>query len=238
MTEPFDRLLAVQGRDTAIDQLRHRARSLPERDALRDVSARLKERESALGGVAEQVEELAARQRLLEEQIGATRDRRHELERRMRTGTGYSTRDLQAMDHEINQLADRQAGLEDDELALLEEEEPLDSVLAEQTSTVDGLVQEGARLEAAIAENEAAIAAEIETQQSARAELAAGLPADLLARYEALRERMGGVGAAALVGNRCDGCHLELPAVDLDRIRRLPADEVVLCPECDRILVR
>jgi hypothetical protein len=238
LTEPFDRLLAVQGRDTAIDQLRHRARSLPEREALRDVSVRLKERESALGGVAEQVEELAARARLLEEQIGATRDRRHELESRMRTGTGYSTRDLQAMDHEINQLADRQAGLEDDELALLEEEEPLDSVLAEQASTVDGLVQEGARLEAAIAENEAAIAADIETQQSTRAELAAGLPADLLARYEALRESKGGVGAAALVGNRCDGCHLALPAVDLDRIRRLPADEVVLCPECDRILVR
>jgi predicted nucleic acid-binding Zn-ribbon protein len=238
LTEPFDRLLALQGRDTAIDQLRHRARSLPEREALRDVSARLKERESALGGVAEQVEELAARQRLLEEQIGATRDRRHELERRMRTGTGYSTRDLQAMDHEINQLADRQAGLEDDELALLEEEEPLDSVLAEQASSVDGLVQERARLEVAIAESEAAIAAEIETQQSARAELAAGLPVDLLTRYETLRERKGGVGAAALVGNRCDGCHLELPAVDLDRIRRLPADEVVLCPECDRILVR
>jgi hypothetical protein len=238
LTEPFDRLLALQGRDTAIDQLRHRARSLPEREALRDVSARLKERESALGGVAEQVEELAARQRLLEEQIGATRDRRHELERRMRTGTGYSTRDLQAMDHEINQLADRQAGLEDDELALLEEEEPLDSVLAEQASSVDGLVQERARLEVAIAESEAAIAAEIETQQSARAELAAGLPVDLLTRYETLRERKGGVGAAALVGNRCDGCHLELPAVDLDRIRRLPPDEVVLCPECDRILVR
>ncbi len=26
LTEPFDRLLAVQGRDTTIDQLRHRAR--------------------------------------------------------------------------------------------------------------------------------------------------------------------------------------------------------------------
>ncbi len=238
MTELFDRLLALQGRDTAIDQLRHRARSLPEREALRAVSTRLAERESALGGVAEQVDELAARQRLLEEQIGAARDRRHELERRMRTGTGYSTRDLQAMDHEINQLADRQAGLEEEELALLEEEEPLDAALDEQRSTVDGLVREGARLEAAIAENEAAIAAEIETQQSARTELVDGLPSDLLSRYEALRERKGGIGAAALVGNRCGGCHLELPAVDLDRIRRLPADEVVLCPECDRILVR
>jgi uncharacterized protein len=238
LTEPFDRLLALQGRDTAIDQLRHRARAMPERGALRDVSGRLAERESALGAVAEQVEDLAARQRTLEERITATRDRRHELERRMRTGTGYSTRDLQAMDHEINQLAERQAELEEAELTLLEEEEPLDEILAEQRSAVDSLVQEAARLESTIADNESAIGTDIEVQQSARAELAAGLPAELLSRYEVLRERKGGVGAAALVGSRCDGCHLELPAVDLDRIRRLPPDDVVICPECDRILVR
>jgi uncharacterized protein len=238
VTEPFDRLLALQGHDTGIDQRRHRIRSLPERELLRDVSARLAECESALVSVTAQVDELTGRQRLLEEQIGAARERRHELERRMRTGTGYSTRDLQAMDHEINQLTERQGVLEEQELELLAEEEPLDSVLAEQRANVDGLVQEAARLEAAIAETEAVIREEIDAEQAARAELAAGLPADLLARYEGLRERKGGVGAAGLMGNRCDGCHLVLPAVDLDRIRRLPADEVVLCPECDRILVR
>ncbi|MBV8462123.1 MAG: hypothetical protein JO368_02430, partial [Acidimicrobiales bacterium] len=37
---------------------------------------------------------------------------------------------------------------------------------------------------------------------------------------------------------RCDACHLTLPAVDLDRIRHLPPEEVATCPECDRILVR
>jgi predicted nucleic acid-binding Zn-ribbon protein len=48
---------------------------------------------------------------------------------------------------------------------------------------------------------------------------------------------MGGVGAARLVGDHCDGCHLVLSSVEIERIRRLPPDELTTCPECDRILV-
>ena len=31
-----------------------------------------------------------------------------------------------------------------------------------------------------------------------------------------LRAHLGGVGAARLVGDRCDGCHLTLPSVELE----------------------
>jgi predicted nucleic acid-binding Zn-ribbon protein len=238
MTEPFDTLLALQGRDTAVDQLRHRAASLPERAALADVTARATGLEAALAELTPRIEELAGRQQSIEEQIAGAAGRRHELESRMRTGTGYSTRDLQAMDHEVSSLAGHQRHLEEQELGLLEEQEPLDNEAAEYRGALDGLVAEAARLEAAIAEAETAIAADIETEQAARAQLAVGIPPDLLARYEAVRAKRGGVGAAALVGDRCDGCHLVLPAVDVDRIRHLSPDELAVCPECDRILVR
>jgi predicted nucleic acid-binding Zn-ribbon protein len=45
------------------------------------------------------------------------------------------------------------------------------------------------------------------------------------------------VAVARLVGNHCDGCHLTLPAMELDRIRHLPEDELVTCEQCGRILV-
>src|SRR5579875_2193893 len=70
-----------------------------------------------------------------------------------------------------------------------------------------------------------------------RAEAASAVPSGLLEPYERLRSRLDGVGAARLVGNRCDGCHLTLPAVELDRIRRLPDGEVYTCDQCSRILV-
>ena len=77
----------------------------------------------------------------------------------------------------------------------------------------------------------------IAAEEAARAELAAGLPADLADRYEVLRSHLGGVGAARLVGDRCDGCHLTLSSVEVERIRHLPPEEFATCPQCDRILV-
>ena len=76
------------------------------------------------------MDDLTDRQRRLEEQIAAAATRRHEIEQRMQTGEVSASRDLQAMDQEVHQLASRQAQFEEDEIALLEEEEPLDSALA------------------------------------------------------------------------------------------------------------
>ena len=46
-----------------------------------------------------------------------------------------------------------------------------------------------------------------------------------------------GTGAARLIKNRCDGCHLELSSVEVERIRALPPGEVATCEQCGRILV-
>ena len=94
----------------------------------------MRERQAALAtAVAEvqaRVDELAGRQAELEERIAASAARRHALEERMRSGAVTASKDLQAMDHEVGQLAERQRGLEDEELVLMEEQEPLDAELA------------------------------------------------------------------------------------------------------------
>src|SRR5207245_1584512 len=80
--------------------------------------------------------------------------------------------------------------------------------------------------------------AEAEKAAQQRAELGAGIPAELLALYEKIRAASAGVGAAALHRGRCEGCHLQLNTTDLNRLRDAPADEVVRCEECRRVLVR
>jgi predicted nucleic acid-binding Zn-ribbon protein len=91
-----------------------------------------------------------------------------------------------------------------------------------------------ARREAAESKRDAAladIAKEQEFKASGRRPLVADLPADLIALYEK-------VGAAALRHGRCQGCRIELFGADLARVRSAPADEVLRCEECRRILVR
>ena len=70
-----------------------------------------------------------------------------------------------------------------------------------------------------------------------RAEAAAPIPPELLATYDRLRARLDGVAVARLVGNHCDGCHLTLPAMELDRIRHLARARWSTCEQCGRILV-
>ncbi|MGA2838066.1 MAG: C4-type zinc ribbon domain-containing protein [Acidimicrobiales bacterium] len=237
MAEPYDTLLRVQEFDTALDQLRHRIEAMPERAALADVRARRSALVPAMAEVQDQVDDLAGRQASLEERIAASAARRRDLEERMRSGAVSAARDLQAMDHEVGQLAERQHSLEDEEILLMEEEEPLDVALAEQQEQSRALEDEARRLTAVVAETEVEIRAAIAEVEAERAECATGLPADLAERYERLRSHLGGVGAARLVGDRCDGCHLTLPSVEVERIHQLTADEFATCPQCDRILV-
>lgn len=237
MAEPFDTLMQVQQHDTSLDQLRHRVNTLPERAELAEVERRRSALGEAIAGVEAQVDDLTGRQRLLEEQIAAAARRRHEIEQRMRSGEVSASRDLQAMDQEVQHLAERQSRFEEEELALLEEEEPMDTLLAEHRRATTALDADVDRLMAAVATAGAEIAIAIEAEEALRAERAAGLPDELAQRYELLRSRLGGVGAARLVGDRCDGCHLTLPSVEVERIRHLPPEEFATCDQCDRILV-
>jgi hypothetical protein len=74
--------------------------------------------------------------------------------------------------------------------------------------------------------------------QGERTRVVADIPADLLALYDKIRADHGGLGAAPLHRGRCQGCQLTLTPADLGRIRTEPADAVVRCEECRRILVR
>ena len=236
MAEPYDTLLQVQEHDTVLDQLRHRIEAMPERAELADVRARQSALVAATAQIQIQVDALTVRQRELEQQIAASAKRRHDIEERMRTGGVTAARDLQAMDHEVGQLVERQRTLEDDELLLMEEEEPLDLALVANAATATGLEAEVARLVATVAANEVELRAAMAETEIARADRASGLPEELAERYERLRSHLGGVGAARLVGERCDGCHLTLSSVEVERLHQLPADTFASCPQCDRLL--
>jgi len=157
---------------------------------------------------------------------------------RMDKGLVTNPKDLERMQHELVSLERRINSLEDDELEVMERleeaQKSLESLTA-QLATADArlveLATERDKKLAVIDEEAARISRE-------RAPAVDGLPADLLALYDRLREQKGGVGAAALRRRRCEGCSLELTASDLGQIAKAPSDEVLRCEECNRILVR
>jgi hypothetical protein len=166
------------------------------------------------------------------------RDKAAQTDKKLYSGTVNVPRELTALQEEMEALSRRQRQLEDQELELMEQAEPIDADLVTFAADRAKLDEQAIGLLARIAEDEVTIDAELADVEAKRADAVAGIPAELLAEYESLRHALGGIGVARLTGNRCEGCHLTLSAVDVDRIRRAPDDELPHCTECNRLLVR
>lgn len=234
----FDALLVIQDHDTAADRLRHQRASLPERAALAAAEARQAELDTTLAEVEGRQQELARRQRGLEDEVAALTDKIADVERRLYGGSVSAPRELQALQADQESLARHRSELEDEVLDLMETREPIDAEVARLQAERAGIDAEADQLRAAIGAAEAVIDAELAGEEEHRAAAAADLPEELLDRYEGLRTRLGGVGAARLTGGSCTGCHLTLSATQVDHIKHTAPDELVLCENCGRILVR
>ena len=234
----FHDLLRVQEHDTAADRLRHRRDHLPELAELQAAEDELARLEATLADVDARGADAARTQRRLEGELALLESKITELDAKLYSGVISATRELQAMQSEVATLRERRAGVEDEVLDAMGEREVLDEQLGELRNRRDSLDSEGSRLRAAVAEGQAQLDRELAGELTARGEAAAVIPADVTALYEQLRAHLGGVAAAPLVNGRCGGCHLALPATEIDRLRKEPPDALVRCEQCERILVR
>ena len=235
--ESFARLLVVQDLDTLITQLAHRREMLAERSGLTALEAELVTLAGQKATLSAQRAALTATQKDLEAQIATINERSSGIETRMYAARGSSTRDLQAMDEEVRHLNQRRSELEDEELVAMVDQEPIDAALTALAGRTAPVEQKVDVLRGEVAQGQSEIDAELATATASRATEAAQLPPALAERYEALRTRLKGTGAARLVGHRCDGCHLELSAGEVERIWATTPDSVVTCDQCGRILV-
>jgi predicted nucleic acid-binding Zn-ribbon protein len=166
------------------------------------------------------------------------RSRRERDQGLIDAGAVANPKDIERMLHELESLQRRIGDLEDAELEVMERLEATQQALDAHTRQLDELDEEASRLEAARAGRAGELDNELGQVAAERKLTAEGVPDDLLALYEKLREQKGGVGAAALRARQCEGCRLTLDASILGDIARRPTDDVVRCEECGRILVR
>ena len=230
-------LLVVQEHDSAADRLRHRRETLPEQARLSEVEQAIAALEASAADVGERRDDVVRRQQRHEDELASVEGKIGEVDRRLYSGAVAAPRELQALQADVASLKRHRSDIEDRVLEAMQDREPLDSEVAKLQAERVTLENEAEQLRQAIAAQTQEIDADLATELEARAAAAAGVPEDLLSQYERLRTKQGGIGAARLVNGRCTGCHLTLPATELDRIRREAPDTVVLCDQCGRILV-
>lgn len=234
----IDDLLTLQNHDSAVDRLRHRKATLPERAELEARRVAHSELEARRAEVAQRRDVELREERRLDDEVRTLEAKAKAVDTKMYSGTVSSPKELQSMQADIDQLRRHAGELEDQELEVLVRREILDSEVAELEAAQAAIAAEVERLVAAIAAQEQEIDAELATEEAARAALAPNIPEATLRLYEQIRVGNRGVGAARLVGMNCQACHLSLPATEVDRIRHLPADAMARCEHCGAILVR
>jgi predicted nucleic acid-binding Zn-ribbon protein len=237
MTGELEVLLTLQERDSALERLLHRHQTLPERDALHDAETNASALDARLASTRAERDRVAREEQQLDDEASSLAAKAAEVDKRMYSGEISSPKELQSMQADIDQLRRHQRSVENRELELMELREPLDAAVADleqQRATVGADVD---RLAAALGAAESEIIAEMQVERAARDEIARGIDAALLADYERSRAAAKGAGVARLVGTTCQGCHLSIPAIEAETIKRSGGQPLAHCDNCGAILV-
>lgn len=230
-------LLDVAELDSRAAQLRHQRAHLPELAEIASLEAERTEIVDQVRDARIVVDDLTAEQAKADREVEQVRARRERDRSRMDSGQITNPKDLERMQHELVSLERRITTLEDAELGVMEALEQAQQVLDALGIRAEDVDARLAELVAARDEKRAVIDASLEEVSAARGPATDGMPEDLMALYERLREQKG-IGAALLRARQCGGCNMTLDASELSRIKAAPADEVIRCEECQRILVR
>ena len=236
--ESLEHLLQIQDRDKSIAALRHQKSNLPERQEIADLLEALSTLQKKKDFVSKELISKEDDQQRLEDEVNAIEERVSEQEANLYSGEVSAIKDLQAIQGDIAGLQERKRLVEDQIIVVMEQIEPLKTLfdqleIEEKTNT-----EQQAELEAALLGKEQSIEKQIEDVEAERSELALDTSPALLEIYEKIRKQSGNIAVAQLNGMTCKGCHLDLPAVEVDRLKKLPPDQLVHCEECGCILVR
>ena len=229
-------ILELQLLDNEIMQANTKLKSLPEVEQLLHIDKRIITATDEVATVKQEADQISLELRRGEVDVETVTDRIKKDEARLASGNA-TPKELEQTQHEIQTLKKRQLALEEIELEIMVRSEAVterSKVLNTDLTSLETLKAEiNQRLTAATNEINSVILA----KQKDREVVAVKIEKALLDLYEKIRVSSG-IGAASLVGNKCNGCNLAINAVEMQRIKTLPADEVLRCEECRRILVR
>lgn len=229
------RLIALQQIDTESDQATVRRQRLPERDDLATRTKQMNRWEEIRTDTNTHLAEVAIQTELAEatsEVLGVDQDR---LEGQLKTV--FAPREAEALMVEIDTIKDRRDDLFETQYQLAEDQGALEGdlakLLAEEESLRNALGQSDDALGRACADIDAALA-QLARQRS---EALAEMDNTVTDRYEAVRRSVG-VAVAELKGHRCEGCHIDLSAAEVDTAKEEAAETGFTdCPQCGRILI-
>lgn len=227
------RLLDLQSTDVDILRATKRLDELPEKHAILEVRTKLKQARVLETKATTLVRKLESEIKARQDEVTMLQAKIAEEQAKVMATTDH--RAVNSITREMDGLRRRCDKLEMEELQYMERADKARG----QVSAIEEHIAKLAEKESELIERFKAVGGEVQNEIAAlekrRAALAKSLPADLLERYEALREAKSGVGVGRIEDSRCTACRMDLPAERLHELQQGP--DIGVCPQCRRLIV-
>jgi predicted nucleic acid-binding Zn-ribbon protein len=221
----------LQAMDSYIDRLRQELSQLDSGERVRAKLERSRQRMEEIKARYEQSYAVAAEQ---ERRLQEFDERIRRAEADLYSGRITNPRELQLLQHEIEQAKQTREELDVQMLRMWETLE----TMKEEIDQVERDLQQLERLYEAHVEEyrqrKAALEAEIAFNERERDKLAQQIDPDARQRYQTLRERLGGTAVAVVEQKACAVCHTLLTPYTLKRLET--EDALITCESCGRLL--
>lgn len=145
-----------------------------------------------------------------------------------------NNKEYQAMLKEIEIAEASRGDIETEIISILEELDKL-SILVKKDEDVLNQRKKEYEAEVKIIENDLnTIDADAVSWEKKRAHLRKDVSAEILARYEKVKNRNNGVGVISVWKQVCNGCHMNIPPQLYNELQK--TTELLSCPNCNRIM--
>lgn len=233
--QDLQRLLDLQGEDSAITRLEERRAALPEAQRLAEVNDQIAELAADIEIATKQADEIAREQNRLEGEMEIGDQKIAREEQRLFSGAVANPKELSALQAEVEMLKRKKGELEDQLLEIMVARDQATQTLDRLRTESEQANAEGGELSKKVATLTTEIDTQLKDHTAARGSIATEIAPTTLELYDKLRSSKGGIGAAALEDGTCQGCHTKLPNKEVERLRA--EGGLQRCENCRRILV-
>ena len=229
-------LLDLQRVDSGIDRLNQRKADLPEQRELDELNEQRSGIAVTHAEAQASLDAVAREQTKLETEIQQIDDKVTHEQGRLYSGEISNPKELANIQAELDALRRRKSHLEDEELEVMERRENVEKEHGDLLTAMTDLEAKVADATQRRDHASVEISDELTRLAQERAEIVPTLTSEVVALYEDIRARRGGIAVGALVDGTCRACGLPLSPMQRDEIKR--SDEpIIRCENCRRLLV-
>ena len=230
MREKLALLIELQKMESAAGRITARKKDLPVQ--LDELETKFMGFSAVVESQREQLEDLRKRRkekdnqlRMGQETLKRTRERLLEVK---------TNKEYQSILKEIETLETKNSHMEDEIISLLEELDVFEKGVKTKEADLDVQRRRYEEDKAKMEEELNSIAKELDLCARKGGEIREKIPADMLRKYEQIKNATRGVAVVSVWKEVCGGCHMSIPPQLYNELQK--SQVLITCPNCSRII--